>query len=141
MIFHGPILWWILASIIFVLVAVVLQLLQRPHPAAVRRGDTAWAYFYLTLGFALAIEASVVALITPLRWPTNLVAYAALSLFTVYLWLNGWFQNKLLGWKARYEQRETDTDARPILGCAILLVTLAWVAAWSVLIQQSHPIP
>lgn len=74
--------------------------------AEVRRGKESWAYIYTWLGFALTIETGVVALITPLKWPANLLTFAAIGAFTVYLFLdNGWFQNKLIGLKAKYEEK------------------------------------
>lgn len=74
--------------------------------AGVRRGKESWAYLYLFLGFALTIETGVVALITPLKWPWNLLTFAVVALITLYLFLdNGWFQNKLIGLKARFEEK------------------------------------
>jgi hypothetical protein len=73
---------------------------------AVKRGPESWQYIYTTLGFTLTIEAGVVALIAPLRWPWNLIIYAITFVVTAHLLLfNGWFQNKLIGWKGRYEDR------------------------------------
>ena len=72
----------------------------------VTRRQTNWAYFYIFLGFALSLEASIVAFVEPLRWPWNLVTFLMTSGVTVYLVLfNAWFQNKLLGWKASYEDK------------------------------------
>lgn len=75
--------------------------------AKVKRGPQSWAFLYTFLGFVLTIETGVVALITPLKWPANLVTLLIIGAVTVYLFLdNGWFQNKLLGLKARYEEKE-----------------------------------
>jgi hypothetical protein len=74
--------------------------------AKVKRGKESWAYLYTLLGFALTIETGVVALITPLKWPWNLLTFALVGWVTIYLFLdNGWFQNKLIGLKARYEEK------------------------------------
>jgi hypothetical protein len=74
--------------------------------AKVRRGEKSWSYFYTLLGFALTIETGIVGLIEPLCWPWNLLTLAVVGSVTVYLFLySGWFQNKLLGIKARYEDK------------------------------------
>jgi hypothetical protein len=45
-------------------------------------------------------------MITPLVFPWNIVTYVILAMLTVWLFLdNGWFQNKLLGWKNKYEEK------------------------------------
>lgn len=72
--------------------------------ATVKRGPTSWAYFYTLLGFALTIETGIGSMF-PLPW--GLIGVAIAGAITVYLVLfNGWFQNKLIGWKARYENAE-----------------------------------
>ena len=97
----------------------------------VRRGSESWTYIYVTLGFMLTIEAGIVALITPLFWPRNLIVYSALCGLTVYLWLfNGWFQNKLIGYKAQYERKPRETDVGSALiafGIVLLAAVLASV--------------
>lgn len=43
-------------------------------------------------------------MIAPLLWAYNLIAYVVSFVITSWLLLfNGWFQNKLLGVKAKYE--------------------------------------
>jgi hypothetical protein len=72
--------------------------------ATVKRGSTSWGYFYTLLGFALTIETGVGSMF-PLPW--SLMRFLIAGAITIYLVLfNGWFQNKLLGWKARYEDAE-----------------------------------
>lgn len=72
--------------------------------AQVKRGRESWMFLYTWLGFALTIETGVVALITPLKWPVNLLTLVVIGALTVYLFLdNGWFQNKLIGLKVKYE--------------------------------------
>lgn len=72
----------------------------------VTRGQESWNYLYIALGFALAIESTIVPMIAPLTWPWNLIAYVLLAVLTIWLFLfNGWFQNKLIGLKAAYEAR------------------------------------
>lgn len=97
----------------------------------VRRGSESWTYIYVTLGFMLTIEAGVVALIAPLTWPRNIIVYSALGVFTAYLWLfSGWFQNKLIRCKSRYEskpRRAAAGSALIALGVVLLAAVLAWV--------------
>ena len=72
----------------------------------VTRAEEAWAYIYTLLGFALTIEAGVVALIEPLKWPWNLLAYVVAAVVTLSLFAdNGWFQKKLLGLKTKYDNK------------------------------------
>jgi hypothetical protein len=73
---------------------------------AVRRGQESWNYIYVAFGFALAIEATVITMVEPLKFPWNIATWVGVLLGTGYLFLfNGWFQNKLMGWKAHYEGR------------------------------------
>lgn len=72
--------------------------------ATVKRGTVSWSYFYTLLGFALTIETGIASMF---NLPWALVALLLVAAVTIYLILfNGWFQNKLLGWKARYENAE-----------------------------------
>ena len=74
--------------------------------AKVRRGSNSWIFIYVALGFALLIEGKIVQMIEPLRFPGGLAVYAALSVVTFWLFIcNGWFQNKLIGLKNRYEDK------------------------------------
>jgi hypothetical protein len=74
--------------------------------ATVKRGPESWTYIYVMLGFALAIEATVITMIEPLKFPWNLVVFIALAVLTFWLFINnGWFQNKLIGMKIRYEEK------------------------------------
>lgn len=72
----------------------------------VKRGPESWSFIYITLGFVLTIEGTVVAMLDlPLPW--NLLTYAAVSVLTFRLWISSrWFQSKLIGWKNDYESRE-----------------------------------
>lgn len=73
----------------------------------IKRGPESWSYIYVALGFALSIEASVVTMIEPLKFPWNLVIYAFVSLMTFAMFINNrWFQSKLIGLKNRYEAKE-----------------------------------
>ncbi|MBW4655700.1 MAG: hypothetical protein KME20_22065 [Kaiparowitsia implicata GSE-PSE-MK54-09C] len=102
--------------------------------AEVRRGSESWIYIYVTLGFMLTIEAGIVALIAPLIWPRNIIVYSALGGLTAYLWLlSGWFQNKLIRCKARYESKPRGTSAGSVL-IAVGIVLLAAVLAWVLLV-------
>jgi hypothetical protein len=70
--------------------------------AKVRRGPESWAYIYITLGFALTIEGTVIDM--GFHYPWNLLTYLIVGVLTVWLFFfNGWFQNKLIGIKAKYE--------------------------------------
>jgi hypothetical protein len=72
----------------------------------VKRGPDSWNYFYVTLGFALTIEGTIVGMITPLLFPWNIIAYAAVGAATIWLFIdNRWLQNKLVGLKMRYENK------------------------------------
>ena len=74
--------------------------------AKVKRGQESWSYFYTTLGFALTIETGIAGLIAPLRWPWNLTSLFVAGAITAYLFLdNGWFQNKLIAIKIRFEEK------------------------------------
>jgi hypothetical protein len=51
-------------------------------------------YFYLMLGLSIGLEAAIVAMITPLVFPYNLIAFIAMAAATAYLFLrNERFQN------------------------------------------------
>jgi hypothetical protein len=72
--------------------------------ATVKRGSTSWGYFYTLLGFALTIETGVGSMFS---LPWSLIGFLIVGATTIHLVLfNGWFQNKVLGWKARYEDSE-----------------------------------
>jgi hypothetical protein len=71
----------------------------------VRRGEKSWNYIYVALGFVLTFEGTIITMI-PLRFPFNVLLYILMMINTSALFLlSGWFQNKLLGWKAGYEGR------------------------------------
>ncbi|MCC6480331.1 hypothetical protein [Sphingorhabdus sp.] len=94
--------------------------------AEVRRGSESWTYIYVTLGFMLTIEAGIIALITPLAFPRNLIVYSAAGTFTIYLWLfSGWFQNKLIGWKSRYELKARRSNFVPTLVVALVILIIS----------------
>ena len=70
------------------------------------RGVESWTFIYIALGFALSIEGTLLQMIEPLRFPYNIMAYLAVMAATFWLFiLNGWFQNKLIGAKNRYESK------------------------------------
>ncbi len=70
----------------------------------VQRGEKSWAYIYIALGFVLSFEGTLIQMITPLLWPYNLFAYVVIFALTCWLFLyNSWFQNKLIGIKAKIE--------------------------------------
>ncbi len=75
----------------------------------VRRGEKSWNYIYIALAFAITFEGTVIQMIPTdvLRFPWNVVTYLGVGIATGYLFLEcGWLQNKLLGWKSRYEDKD-----------------------------------
>jgi hypothetical protein len=83
----------------------VMKITDSATPSVIR-GPQSWTYIYVALGFALAIEGTIIQMIDPLRFPYNLVAYLALAAATGWLFLaSGWFQNKLIGMKNWYESQ------------------------------------
>ena len=72
----------------------------------VKRGPESWAFIYIFLGFALTIESTVVTMV-PLQWPCNVLAFGAVAAASTWAFLGwGWFQNKLIGIKTKYEGAE-----------------------------------
>lgn len=72
----------------------------------VTRGPISWAYIYTALGFAVAIEATLITMIEPLKFPLNVVVFIAVAAFTFWLFIfNGRFQNKLIAMKNAYENK------------------------------------
>lgn len=70
----------------------------------VKRGEKSWNYIYIALAFVLSFEGTFIQMITPLLWPYNVIAYVIVFVLTCWLFLsNGWFQNKLIGIKTKYE--------------------------------------
>lgn len=99
--------------------------------ALMTRGQGSWAYIYVLLGFALGLEASILALVEPLSWPRSVIAFLGVAAATIYLFLfSGWFQNKLISWKSSYEDRPRNMN----LGSTILylsaIVTFTGIAWW-----------
>jgi hypothetical protein len=72
----------------------------------VKRGPESWTYIYVMLGFALAIEATVITMVEPVKFPWNIAIFVVIAGMTFWLFINnGWFQNKLIGMKHRYEEK------------------------------------
>ena len=72
--------------------------------ATVKRGPESWNYIYVALGFAIAIEATVIHM--ALHFPWNVGVFVLVGGFTFWLFIfNGWFQNKLIGIKNKYESK------------------------------------
>ena len=73
--------------------------------AQVKRGRESWNYIYVFLGFALAIEGTIIDMLH-LDAASSLTLYTSVGALTWYLFFHdGWFQNKLTGWKASYEEK------------------------------------
>jgi hypothetical protein len=74
--------------------------------AKVTRGPESWAYIYTVLGFVLAIESTVIGMMTPISFPWNVIAFGALAIFTVWQFIeNDQVHNWLIGLKNRYENK------------------------------------
>ena len=74
--------------------------------ATVKRGTASWAYIYIALGFLLSFEGTIIQLITPLRWPYDLIFYVPLFVLTSLVFLaSGRFQGWLVRLKTMYEDR------------------------------------
>jgi hypothetical protein len=74
--------------------------------AKVVRGKQSWSYIYVALGFAIAIEGTVVQMITPLVFPWNIIVYAALAFITFRLFISSdRVHEKLLRIKRAYEDK------------------------------------
>jgi len=72
--------------------------------ARIKRGEASWAYFYTLLGFALTIETGIASMFD---LPWSLVGLVFAAAVTIHLIMfNGWFQNRLINWKSRYENVE-----------------------------------
>jgi len=71
-----------------------------------QRGAASWAYIYIALGFLLSFEGTIIQLITPLRWPYDLIFYVPLFVLTSLVFLaSGRFQGWLVRLKTMYEDR------------------------------------
>jgi hypothetical protein len=54
----------------------------------------------------LAIESTVIGMMTPIKFPWNLIVFAALAVITIWLFIdNAWVHNKLMWLKIRYEKQ------------------------------------
>jgi hypothetical protein len=70
------------------------------------RGPISWNYFYIALGFVLSIWGTIIQKMDFLHFPYNVLLYVVSGAVLFWLFLfNGWFQNKLIGLKNRYEAR------------------------------------
>ena len=73
---------------------------------APQRGAGTWRYLQVVLGFALTIEAIVIEMIKPLGWPTNVITFVAVAVFTVWAFLSSnWLHRKLLDLKDNFDDR------------------------------------
>jgi hypothetical protein len=68
-------------------------------------GENSWQFIYITLGFAISIEGTIIQMI-PLTFPFNIIIYGivALATFLVFIF-NPRFQNRLFRMKQAYESR------------------------------------
>lgn len=123
------VLWGLALTVVALLIAAIVSLSQRGSVVSgVSRGQVSWNYFYITLGFALTLEAGVIALIKPLDWPFSLLVYVLLSGCSIYFWLfDAWFQNQLIGLQNRYERRSRSPHFRPVFGCALFVIAMIWI--------------
>ena len=73
----------------------------------IKRGPDSWAYIYIALGFAVSIEGTIIQMVAPLLFPWNVGLYIAIAAVTIWAFLdNRWLQNKLVGMKLRFEEKE-----------------------------------
>jgi hypothetical protein len=74
--------------------------------STVKRGQESWQYIYIALGFAVTFEGTIIQL-APIPFPWNLLLFLFSGFVTGWLFLfNSWVHNKLIGFKAKYEDRE-----------------------------------
>jgi hypothetical protein len=60
----------------------------------------------VALGFALAIEGTIIQMITPLLFPWNILVFVVVGALTFWaLLFNGRFQDKLIGLQIGYENK------------------------------------
>jgi hypothetical protein len=77
-----------------------------PVKMGVKRGPQTWAFIYVTLGFALSIEGTIIGF-TSFDFTTKLISFAVLAGVTFWLFMdNAWFQNKLVTLKTHYEDKD-----------------------------------
>ena len=70
-----------------------------------QRGQESWTFIYITLGFAISIEGTVISMM-PLSFPWNVIIYVIVAFLTGWAWIeSGWVQNKLIGLKNKYEDK------------------------------------
>jgi len=73
----------------------------------VKRGPETWAYIYIVLGFLLTIESTVIGMMTPLKFPWNVIVFVIIAAITVWTFIEcKWVHNKLVTLKIRYENKE-----------------------------------
>jgi hypothetical protein len=77
------------------------------YDANTARGAESWTFIiYIALGFALAIEGTIIQMITPWVFPWNLVVYLVFGAATFWVFIcNGWFQERLIRLKIKYESK------------------------------------
>jgi uncharacterized membrane protein len=69
-------------------------------------GPQSWTYIYVALGFFIAIGGTIIQMIEPLEFPWNIVAFIAIAAIAFWIFLfNALFQNRLMAWKNKYEER------------------------------------
>ena len=69
-------------------------------------GPNSWNYFYVALGFALAIAGTIIQMVDFLHFPCNVLLYVVTGAGLFWLFLfNGRFRNKLIELKNSYEKR------------------------------------
>jgi hypothetical protein len=84
------------------------KLMKDSVTVKIKRGSESWNYIYITLGFTLSIEGTVVSIIPQdiLEWPLNIVFLFSVFVLTGMFFLrSGWFQNKLINFKSTIEEQ------------------------------------
>jgi hypothetical protein len=74
--------------------------------ADIKRGPDSWTFIYIALGFTISILGTIIQMVDAIRFPCNLLLYGVTAAGSFWLFTcNGWFQNKLIDLKGRYENR------------------------------------
>lgn len=74
--------------------------------AGVHSSQQSWDFIYIALGFAIAIEGTIIQMFDPIKFPCNIILYLLLGVITWFLFVkNLRFRTKLLAWKSAYEDK------------------------------------
>jgi hypothetical protein len=104
----------------------------------IKRGKPAWDYLYIVLGFSLTIESTIVAMMTPIIFPCNILAFLAIAFLTVWAFIESeWLHDKLFKLQNRYENKYRPIEIiysqplRSLMRCRRILASDAILARGS----------